>query len=397
MSTPTYPLPTLAAQVTAAGISAPDYSDIVNSDVATYEGIYGDDTLLTADTQDFQLIAVRGLAIRDSNDMGIAVYNSFAPGTAQGTGLSAVVQINGINREVATNSTAVLMLVGTAGTPIPAGVVVDTNNNLWNLPADIVIPVAGEIEVTATAQQAGAITAIAGAINTPFTIIPGWQSVTNPASATPGAPVEQDAELRQRQAASVAISAETPLSSILSNAANSGGIARFAIYENNTRQTDANGVPGNSVAGVFEGGTVAAIASAIQAKKSPGTGTFGTTSLTVIDPSGVPITINYFEMSEVPVFAAMTIHPLVGFVATTGVAAVAALAAFIAGLEIGEEVYYNWVLGAAGLVGNPLGQTFVITSLTIGTSPTSLAAANIPILFNAGASCVPANIVPTVA
>lgn len=396
MSTPTYPLPTLAAQVSATGISAPAYSDIVNSDVATYEGIYGDDVLLTPDTQDFQLLATRALAIRDCNDLAIAIYNSFYPGTAQGVGLSTAVQINGISRATATNSTAVLDVGGVAGTTIPAGVAVDTNNKLWNLPTNIVIPVSGTIQVTATAQQAGAINAPAGSINTPYTIIPGWQTVTNAAAATPGAPVESDAALRQRQAQSVALSAQTPLSSILAAAANSGGIERFRIYENNTRVTDANGVPGNSVAGVFEGGTVAAIAAAIEQKKSPGTGTYGTTSLIVIDPAGVPIQINYFEMAEVPIYAAITIQPLVGYVATTGVALVAALANFIAALQIGQEVYYNWCMGAAGLSGNPLSFTFDITALTIGLSPSALSASNIPIAFNAGASCTPANIALTV-
>jgi uncharacterized phage protein gp47/JayE len=396
MSTPSFPLPTLAAQVSSTGVSAPVFNDIVSSKTATFQSIYGDDVVLTPDTQDGQLIAVESLAISDVNNLAIVVYNSFFPGSAQGVGLSAIVKINGINREVATNSTAVLIVGGQAGTPIPAGVAVDTSNNLWNLPAGITIPVAGQIEVTATAQQAGAINAGPGTINTPFTIIPGWQTVTNPAAATPGAPVELDSALRLRQAQSVALSAQTPLSSILAAAANSGGIARFAIIENNTRQTDANGVPGNSVAGVFEGGTVAAITQAIEAKKSPGTGTFGTTSLTVLDPSGVPITINYFEMEEVPVFAAMTIMPLTGFVASTGIAAVAAFASFVAALAIGQEVFFPWVLGAASLVNSPMGQTFVITSLTIGTSPNALSMANVPIAFNAGASCTPANIILTV-
>jgi uncharacterized phage protein gp47/JayE len=396
MSTQTLPLATLAAQVTAAGISAPVFADIVNSDVATYQGIYGDDAVLTPDTQDFQLIATRALAIRDSNDLAIAVYNSFSPLFAQGVGLSVAVQINGIQREVPTNSTVVLVLVGQAGITIPAGIVQDQNNNLWSLPPNIQIPPAGTIQVTATAQQAGAISAGPGQVNIIFTITPGWQSVTNPAAATPGSPVETDAALRARQAQSVALSAETPLSTILSAAANSGGIARFAIYENQTRQTDVNGVPGNSVAVVVEGGNVTAVATAIESKKSPGTGTFGTTSIPILDPAGIPVTINFFEMTEVPIFAAITIQPLTGFVAANGTAAVNAAVAFISGLDIGEEVFYNWVLGAAGLVGTPAGLTFVIVAMTLGTSPSSLSVANIPIAFNAGAQCSAANITLTI-
>lgn len=389
------PLPTLAAQVSATGISAPPIEDIVASEVATYQGIYGSDVLLTPDTQDFQLIAARSAAINDTNQLAIAVYNSFLPGNAQGVGLSAIVQINGLERETPTNSTVVLQISGVAGTPIPAGVAIDTNRNLWNLPAEITIPDSGEITVTATAQQAGAISAIPGAVNTPYTIIGGWQSVSNAAAATPGIAIETDAQLRKRQSQSTALPSQSPLDAILAAVANSGGIGRYTIYENNTRVTDGNGQPGNSVAVVVEGGNVTAIASVIQLKKSPGTGTYGTTSIPLVDQKGVPITINFFEVTEVPIYAAMTIQPLTGYVATTGAAAVAAIVSFLSDLAIGQEVYLNWLLGIAGMNGSPLGLTFAITSLTIGLSPSALSAASIPIAFNAGAQCATGNVVLT--
>lgn len=389
------PLPTLAAQVSSTGISAPPIEDIVASQVATYQGIYGSDVLLTPDTQDFQLIAARSAAINDTNQLAIAVYNSFLPGNAQGVGLSAIVQINGLERETPTNSTVVLQISGVAGTPIPAGVAIDTNRNLWNLPAEITIPDSGEIIVTATAQQAGAISAVPGAVNTPYTIVGGWQSVSNAAAATPGIAIETDAQLRKRQSQSTALPSQSPLDAILAAVANSGGIGRYTIYENNTRVTDGNGQPGNSVAVVVEGGNVTAIASVIQLKKSPGTGTYGTTSIPLVDQKGVPITINFFEVTEVPIYAAMTIQPLTGYVATTGAAAVAAIVSFLSNLAIGQEVYLNWLLGIAGMNGSPLGLTFAITSLTIGLSPSALSAANIPIAFNAGAQCATGNVVLT--
>lgn len=392
----TFPLPTLAAQVSPTGISAPTYSDIVNSDVATYQGIFGSDAYLGPDSQPFELIATRALAIQDVNNLAIALYNSFLPGSAQGVGLSAIVAINGLNREKATNSSAILTIIGVAGTVIQGGVAQDANGNLWNLPEDVIIPGSGTITVTATAQKPGAISAISGAINKIYTIMVGWQTVTNPAPATAGDPIEADAALRRRQIQSTALPAQTPLSSILSAVANSGSIGRFAIYENNTRITDSNGQPGNSVAVVVEGGDATAIANVIQRKKAPGTGTYGTTSIGVVDPAGVPITINFFELTGVPIFAAITIQPLTGYVSSTGVALVEALASFISSLVIGEEVFLSWLYGPAGLSGSALGLTFVITSLTIGLSSGSLGSSNIPIAFNAGAQCSAPNIVLTV-
>lgn len=396
MGTPTYPLATLAAQVSATGISAPQYSDLVGSDVATYQGIFGSDAQLTPDTQDYQLLAIRCLAIRDCNDLAIAVYNSFFPGYAQGVGLSALVPINGLAREVATNSTVDLYLVGQAGTIIQDGQVQDSNGNIWNLPATVTIPTSGDITVTATAAAAGAVTAAAGTVSQMYTIVAGWQSATNPAAAVIGAPVETDAALRIRQAQSTALPSQSPLDSILAAVANSGGIGRYTIYENDTRVTDGNGQPGNSVAVVVEGGNATAIAGVIQLKKAPGTGTYGTTSVSMVDQKGLPITINFFELTEVPIYAAITIQPLAGYVSSTGLALVAALAAFIGSLDIGEEVYLSWLYGPAGLSNSPLGLTFVITSLTIGLSSGSLSASNIPIAFNAAASCTTANITLTV-
>jgi uncharacterized phage protein gp47/JayE len=391
----TLPLPTLAAQITPAGISAPAFEDIVGSDVATYQGIYGSDVQLTPDTQDFQLIAARCTAINDTNQLAIAVYNSFLPGFAQGVGLDAAVQINGLEREVATNSTVNLSIAGVVGTIIQNGKASDSNGNIWILPDVVTIPISGEITVTAVAEQPGAISAPPNTVTITYTITSGWQTVTNPSAATPGRAVEMDAALRRRQAQSTALASQSPLDSILAAVANSGGIGRFAIYENDTRITDSNGQPGNSVAVVVEGGDATAIASVIQLKKGPGAGTFGTTSVNLIDQAGVPVTIKFFELTEVPIFAAMTIQPLAGYISTTGDAAVAALAAFINSLAIGEDVFLNWLLGPAGLSGTALGLTFVITSLTIGISSGSLGSGNIAIAFNAAASCSVDDIVLT--
>jgi len=383
----TLPLPTLAAQLSATGVSAPAFADILNSDIAIYQGIFGSDTLLQPDDQDLQLIAARCAAINDCNQLAIAVYNAILIAFAQGVGLSALVQLIGIQRETATNSTATVVLSGVAGTIIQGGIARDTNGNLWNIPTPTTIPVSGAVTVTATAQQAGAITAIIGAINTPYTIISGWQSVTNPSAATPGAPVEIDAALRQRAMQSTALASITPLDAILSAVANSGGIGRYRGYENDLNVPDTNGIPRNSIAIVVEGGNANVIASTIQQKKAPGTGTYGTTSVQVVDSEGLPVQIKFFELAEVPIYVSLTIQPLTGYVSTTGQAAVAAVVAFIDSLAIGQTLYYNWLLGVAGLNGNPLGLTFAVTVLLIGTSLGPLSPTSVTIAFNAAAQC----------
>ena len=100
----TYPLPTLACTISAAGISAPQYSDILASLQASAQLIFGSDVYLQPDSQDGQLLAVFAQAMYDANMATIAAYNSFSPATAVGVGLSNAVRINNIKRAVATNS-----------------------------------------------------------------------------------------------------------------------------------------------------------------------------------------------------------------------------------------------------------------------------------------------------
>lgn len=348
----TYPLSTLACTITSTGISAPAYSDILASLQASFQSIYGSDIYIEADSQDGQWLATLAQMINDGNQADITVYNGYSPAYAQGAALSSQVKINGLRRDSSSNSSAVVNVGGTVGTVITSGVAQDSNQNLWSLPASVTIPSAGTIAVTATAQQTGAITAIAGAISKIYNPQPGWQSVSNPSPATPGDPIETDAQLRQRQSASTSLPAQTPLQAIIANVAQTPGIGRYAIYENSTKTTDGNGIPGNSIAVVAEGGIISTIAQTIEAKKSPGTGTYGTTSQIVTDPAGVPITINFFEMTEVAIMVQITVVPLAGYVSTTKTTINGAVVEYLSTFAVGQDSYLGKLFGPANLSGD---------------------------------------------
>jgi uncharacterized phage protein gp47/JayE len=393
---PTFPLATLAAQITATGITAPAYVDILSSLIASFQAIYGSDVLLTPDTQDYQLLAVFALAINDANQAAIAIYNGFLPSAAQGVALSNLVRLNGISRNIATNSIATVTIVGVAGTVITNGAVQDANGNVWQLPLSVTIPGPGTIDVTATAQLAGALSAGIGTINKIFTPVQGWQSVTNAAAATPGAAVETDAALRSRQAVSTSLPAQTPLQSIIAAVANVTGVTRYTIYENPTNATDSNGLPAHSISVVVLGGADADIAGVIEAKKSPGTGTFGSTSIVVNDPSGVPITINFYHLAQVNIYVSITIKAQTGYLSTTQAAIVTAIVNFINSLPIGASVRYNWLITAASLSGLAAELTFYVTALTVGTAPGPSGTVDVPITFNQAAVSDATKIVVTV-
>lgn len=400
----TYPLATLACTIGAAGISAPPYSDIFTSLQASMQGIYGSDSYIDPDSQDGQMLAVFAKAQSDSNSATIAAYNNWSPATAQGVGLSQAVKINGIARESATYSTADITIVGQAGVPIVNGLVGDDQNlgTQWALPASVTIPSGGSITVTATCTTQGAVSAAANTLTVILNPQRGWQSAINASNASVGQPVETDATLRIRQSNSTALSALTPLQTIYGTVANLAGVTRTAIYENDGSVADANGLPGHSIAVVVEGGSATAIAQAIEQKKTPGTGTYGTTSQTVTDPAGVPITVNFFVLGYLKIYITLTITPLNGYTTTIGTYIVAALAQAINESAIGGKVYYNRLWSPANLSGSAalaavaatsgqtmtqaqldaMSATYDVTSLFIGTSPSPTGTSDISVSFN---------------
>src|SRR5215472_6678515 len=296
------------AVIDAAGITVPLYSEVLDYWQEQYRAIYGQDVDIDADTQDGQFLAILSQAMADANATIEAVFQAYSPTYAQGAGLSSVVKINGIRRLVASNSSVALTAVGQAGTDISGGVVQDNLNltTQWRLagnPGDgtLVIPPTGELTATAISTTAGAVLADIGTLTQIITPVPGWQTVTNNTAAAPGQPIESDAALRRRQTYSVANPSQTVVVGIQGAISSVPGVSRAMVYENATSVPDVNGIPPYSLACVVEGGDATAIATAISLRKTPGSPPYGTTSVLVFDSRGLPSTINFFELAEVPI------------------------------------------------------------------------------------------------
>lgn len=388
----------LSATVTAEGISAPDYQTILDTLTSYFQQIYGSDAYLDPDSKDGQMVALVALAIHDANNTAISVYNCFSPATGYGAALTSNVKINGIARRGATNSTLDLVLTGTAGTSITNGTVKDTNNVIWRLPASVTIGVGGTVTVTATCSNSGAVAALAGTITTINTPTRGWASVTNPAAATVGAPAETDTELRIRQGQSVALPSLTPFEGVDGAIANVAGVIRHKLYENDTGATDSNGLPPHSISAIVDGGDVNEIAQTIRGNKGQGTATYGTTSVTVPDTYGNPHVIGFSRSTDVPIYGHITLKAFTGYTSQIGVQIQQAVADYINGLTIGDDVLLSRIYSPAnlGVVSGGNARYYDIQELLIGKSAGSVAAANIIIAYNESASCKPENIVLTV-
>ncbi|WP_186121496.1 baseplate J/gp47 family protein [Burkholderia gladioli] len=389
-------LTTVAATIDANGITAPTFADVYAYFQAKVQAIYGADVYIDPDSQDGQLLAMFTQAIADCNSVAIGIYNSFSPSKAVGAALSSNVKINGIQREAPSYSSADLDLVGQAGTTISNGIAKDANNYQWALPASVTIPPAGVITVTATCTTLGAIAAPAGTIDQIGTPTRGWQTVNNASDASPGAPVEPDPALRARQTVSTALPSQTVLDGIVGAVANLPGVTRYRAYENDTEVTDANGIPAKRISLVVEGGDADAIANAISVKKTPGSGTYGTTTIVATNRYGMPVPISFFRPTDAPISAVVTIRVLTGYTTATGEAIQAAIAAYVNGVDIGgglaASVEWDDCIAAAKAITGA--GTFKIVGLVL-TGPRGVGAPDVALLFNESASCVADQVVIT--
>ncbi|EHF8258930.1 hypothetical protein B8Z58_004861, partial [Enterobacter roggenkampii] len=363
-----------------------------------FQQIYGTDAYLDPDSKDGQMVALVALAIHDANTTAINVYNSFSPSTALSDALTRNVKINGIARKGETRSTVDLLLTGTAGTTITNGSAKDANGVIWNFPASVSIGVDGTVTVTASCATSGAVAAVAGSITGINTPTRGWLTVTNPLAATVGAAAETDAELRVRQGQSVALPSLTPFDAVDGALANISGVTRHKLYENDTGSVDINGLPAHSISAIVDGGDVTAIAQTIRGKKGQGVATYGTTTIVVPDAWGNPHPTSFSRPVNVPIYVAITIRVFAGYTSLIGDQIKAAITDYINSLKIGDDVLLSRVYSPAnlGVVSGGNSRYYDITSLQIGKTAGSVAAANIDIGYAEAASCLTANIALTV-
>lgn len=387
---------TMIVQITDAGPVAPTYEDVLSELQGKFRAIYGDDVNLDNDSADGQWVAVIAAAINDANNAIVSAYSQFSPASASGAGLASVVKVNGITKRSASRSTVDLLVVGQAGTTITAGAVQDANDNRWNLPSTVTIPPSGQVTVTATAADQGAIAAAAGTVTKIATPTYGWQSVTNPAAASPGDAVELDAVLRARQRVSVALPALSVLDSLKGALSNLPGVTRVSGVENDSDAVDANGVPSHSIAMVVEGGDASAIASAILLKKGPGARTYGSTVTTATDAYGTPRSVSWSRVGDVAIAVEVQIKALDGYETKVGLAIQQAIADYINALAIGDDVTRTDLYLPARLNGGSQAAYFKLIDVRIAVKGSVLAASDIPIAFNQAASCSASDVTITV-
>lgn len=369
--------------VSASGITAPTYDEILEYFKDKAKSIFGSDINLDADTQDGQLLAIFSAAINDLNAQAISVFNAYNPNTASGVALDCAVKTNGLTRHDASRSQVDLKLVGVAGTVINNGVAIDSSDNRWLLPSTVSIPLSGEVVVTAESQEVGAVSAGAGSITKIGTPTLGWHSVTNPSSAIEGVDIESDVALRERQSLSTMQPTVGLWEGLIGSIAQLDDVHSVAGRHNDTGETSTDGIPAHSIAVVVAGGDVNQIADTIFKKKSQGVATHGSTSVQYLDAFGNVNNIKFSRPSDVRVSVNMSIKPTDVWLSTVEGEIKERVVSYINGLSIGESVDPAKVATVAVLKNDcTFDVAFTLEKLLLNSS-----AASVKVAWNQKAVC----------
>lgn len=341
--------------VDGTGMHIPLYQEIVDKLVEDMKQIFGDDIYLEADSQDYQQISIFARMIYDSYNLALLAYNNRTPKDAVGIGLDNIVALAGIQRKPATASTVVLTITGVDGTKISNGEVSDDNGNYWELPDEVIIPSNGIIDVTATSKEKGNVFALPNTITNINTPVYGWLSVTNKQASSAGIDVENDFELRGRFSLSVLGPSSSIFESLQESLAAIPGVTRVRGYENDASATSTGTVPPNVPAGipshtisfVVEGGNDVDVATELYMKKTPGCGTFGTTTVKLQSVTGNILAVNFYRPKYTNVKVKITIKQLDGYTSDYVDKMQEAISTYITEMSIAEALYNSVLISVA--------------------------------------------------
>lgn len=381
------------------GLHLPSYQDVLDYLNDACRRIFGADIYLEPDSQDYQANAEVADLWADVADLAQFVYNNRSIQFAKGVSVDGLLKINGLKRLKASRSVVILTCTGTPGTAIKNGIVTDSvGDNMWEL-ENTVIPESGSVDVYATCRNAGQIYADAGTLTQIVTQTRGWESVTNKANAIVGKDIETDAAAKARQAISTARPSKTVLQGLVGGIAETEGVLRYRVYENDTGETDAHGIPEHSVCCVVEGGSAESIGNEIYLRKTPGCGTYGDIEVPVIPPNpelDSPPPIFFYRPSYVDIFVRVMVRQRAGFVEALVDQIKESVAGFINSLGIGESVSVSLLETVAqSVVPDLRSPVFTLSPsvpLVIGTEAENLEESDIDIGFREAARCVPENV-----
>ena len=146
-----------------------------------------------------------------------------------------------------------------------------------------------------------AISASAGTLTVIETTISGWDYAENLNDADLGRVDETGAEFRTRYKESLDILGAATFEAIRAALANVTDVTAVTLLENDTGDTDGNGLPPHSISALMTGGADNDIAQALFDEKAAGIQTYGSESGTITDSQGSTRTFYFNRLTSVQI------------------------------------------------------------------------------------------------
>ncbi len=248
---------------------------LIQTDVNNeYYAAFGNDLVITPDNPQGLLITEEVLSRTAACDNNVSVANQINPNQAGGVYLDAICALTGIQRTPNTYTQVVCTLTGVTGTIIPLGSQAqDESGNIYESLAAVTL-VSGTGSATFQSVVAGAITCAEATLTQIVSSVLGWETITNPAAQTVvgGAP-QTDNALKTFRLNTLAAQGTALAYAIISGLYTVAGVTSVFFQENIAATTQViNGVTmvSHSIYVCISGGTNAAVAAMLTAKKSGG-------------------------------------------------------------------------------------------------------------------------------
>ena len=266
-----------------SGPRVPDTSTVLAWVQGRFREAFGPDLNLDQSTPQGQLITTLTACITARNAALLHLSQMFDPDTASGVFQDALGRIYFLNRQAAAPSVAQCLCVGLPGTLIPG---TDTSNSpalaqdasgvQWQCTRTGTIPESGSVTLPFASLETGPVACPAQSITTIVSVIPGWDTVTNPEAGVVGRSTE-------------------------GRAAFEDGVLDARVEQNVTDVPIMIGkvqLKPHSVYVTVVGGEDAAVAEAIARSKSAGSDMNGNTSYTVTDANSGAQQVITFERPD---------------------------------------------------------------------------------------------------
>lgn len=264
--------------ITEDGFVVPTLADIYKRKLAEFKTVKPD-IRVTDSNIIISLLKFDVAEEYDTDLQGLAQYNNRSIYTATGQDLGIITSYLNMRWRAATKATAKIEIEAEAGTEIPAGWGVETEDGKKYVTLNTVTEIVDQSkkkELEVIALEAGKIgNTEENTITVMTQVLIGITKITNPGAAVGGKDSENDSELRQRFLERVDRINSFSCDGIRNYVVNNSTVDRCQVLENETDEYDAGGRPPHSYEIIVTGETDENMFQVIQDYKLAGIRTWG--------------------------------------------------------------------------------------------------------------------------